>query len=54
VPLVFVAQALPEWLVYSLSAAGSAALVYVALFSRRRWVQGVMTSRFLVYTGTIS
>jgi len=54
VPLVFVAQALPEWLVYSLSAAGSAALVYVALFSPRRWVQGVMTSRFLMYTGTIS
>src|SRR5206468_7004432 len=43
-----------EWLVYSLSAAVSVALVYLSLFSTRRWVQRVMTNRVLVYTGTIS
>lgn len=54
-PLAFVTEALQErWIVYSMSAAASAALVYVALYSNRRWVQAALTNRFLVYTGTIS
>ena len=32
----------------------SAALVYLALFCTHRWLQAALSSRFLVYTGTIS
>ena len=43
-----------RWIVYSLSAAASASFVYLALFSRRAWLQSVLTNRFLVGTGIIS
>ena len=43
-----------RWIVFSLSAAASAAFVYLAMFSRRPWFRAVMTNRFLVYTGIIS
>ena len=39
---------------FSLSAIASAAFVYLALFSPQEWLQGALTNRFLVYTGTIS
>ena len=32
----------------------SLSFVYLALFSRQRWLQAILTNRFLVYTGTIS
>lgn len=43
-----------RWIVFSLSAGACAAFVYLALFSRQRWLQAAMTNRFIVYTGTIS
>jgi len=37
-----------------LSAVASASFVYLALFSTHVWLQGALTNRFVVYTGTIS
>jgi peptidoglycan/LPS O-acetylase OafA/YrhL len=55
VPLAFVAQAHSGgWIVYSLSAMASASIVYLALFAAQPWINGVLTNRFMVYTGTIS
>jgi peptidoglycan/LPS O-acetylase OafA/YrhL len=42
------------WIVFSLVALASASFVYLALFSEQRWLQAILTNRFLVYTGTIS
>ena len=55
IPAAFFTEALQaRWIVFSMSAAGSASLVYLSLFSRQKWLQRVMKSSFLVYTGTIS
>lgn len=43
-----------QWIVYSLSVLASAALVYLALFSTAPWLQWILSSRGLVFTGTIS
>jgi peptidoglycan/LPS O-acetylase OafA/YrhL len=43
-----------RWVVYSLTAVASVSFVDLALFSKQRWLQALLTSRFLVYTGTIS
>jgi peptidoglycan/LPS O-acetylase OafA/YrhL len=54
-PLAFVTEALhARWIVFSFTALASVSFLYVSLFSRRRWLQAVMTNRFLIYTGTIS
>jgi len=42
------------WIVFSLTAVASAALVYLALFCTHRWLQAPLSTRFLIYTGTIS
>ncbi len=42
------------WIVYSLSAFASISLVYLSLFDPNRWLQWLLTNRFMVYTGTIS
>ena len=53
--LAFATEALELWwIVFSLTAAASAALVYLALFCTHRWLQAALSTRFLVYTGTIS
>jgi peptidoglycan/LPS O-acetylase OafA/YrhL len=53
--LAFVAEALhARWVTFSFTAAASASLVYLALFSAQRWLRLVLTNRFIVYTGTIS
>jgi peptidoglycan/LPS O-acetylase OafA/YrhL len=55
VPLAFVGEVLhARWLVFSLAAMASASFVYLSLFSSQTWLQRVLRSRFLVYTGTIS
>ena len=55
VPLAFVAEAGgSRWIVFSLSAAASTAFIYLALFSDHRWLRRALTTRALVYTGTIS
>ena len=43
-----------RWFVFSLTAAAWASFIYLALFSSQRWLQALLTNRFLVYTGTIS
>ncbi len=55
VPLAFVSESLQtRWLTFSLSAVASVAFIYLALFSTAKWVRPALTSRWLVYTGTIS
>lgn len=41
-------------IVYSLTALAFSAFVYLALYSEQKWLQAVMTNRFLMYSGTIS
>jgi peptidoglycan/LPS O-acetylase OafA/YrhL len=54
-PLAFAAAAYNAGsIVYTLTALASASFVYVSLFSGRKWLQAVMTNRFLIYSGTIS
>ena len=54
-PLAFVTEAFhARWIVFSFTALASASFIYVSLFSPRKWLQAVMTNRFLIYTGTIS
>jgi peptidoglycan/LPS O-acetylase OafA/YrhL len=43
-----------KWIDFSLIALASVSFVYLALFSTHRWLQALLTNRFLVYTGTIS
>jgi peptidoglycan/LPS O-acetylase OafA/YrhL len=43
-----------KWIVFSFTALASVSFIYLALFSSQRWLQYLMTNRFLVYTGTIS
>jgi methylmalonyl-CoA mutase cobalamin-binding subunit len=53
--LAFLTEAFYErWIIFSLTALASTAFIYVSVFSERKWLQTVMTNRFLVYTGTIS
>jgi peptidoglycan/LPS O-acetylase OafA/YrhL len=54
-PLTFFTEAVDaRWIVFSMSAAASVSLIYLALCSGQPWLQGVLRNRFLVYTGTIS
>jgi peptidoglycan/LPS O-acetylase OafA/YrhL len=54
-PSAFVLEAFKaRWIVFSLSAAAGASLVYLSLFASQKWLQVVLTNRFIVYTGTIS
>jgi len=54
-PLAFITETLAErWIVFSMTAAASVALVYLGLYSKSGWIQTVLQNRFLVYTGTIS
>lgn len=53
-PLALISAGRVEWLVYSFTALASVSFVYVALFSKQKWVQAVMANRFLVFTGVIS
>jgi peptidoglycan/LPS O-acetylase OafA/YrhL len=42
------------WIVFSFTAVASVSFLHLALNSTQKWLQSVLTSRFLVYTGTIS
>jgi peptidoglycan/LPS O-acetylase OafA/YrhL len=53
-PLVLITAGRVEWAVYSFTALASVSFVYVALFSKQRWVRAIMANRFLVFTGVIS
>jgi len=54
-PLAFLAADLrAQWIVFTFTSAASAALLYVALFSPQKWLQAIMTNRFLIYSGLIS
>jgi peptidoglycan/LPS O-acetylase OafA/YrhL len=43
-----------RWMVFSLVALAAVSFVYLVLFSKQSGLQAILTSRFLVYTGTIS
>jgi peptidoglycan/LPS O-acetylase OafA/YrhL len=43
-----------RWIVFSLVALASVSFVHLALFSKQKWLQAILTNRFLAYTGTIS
>jgi peptidoglycan/LPS O-acetylase OafA/YrhL len=43
-----------RWIGFSVVAAASISFVHLALFSKQKWLQAILTNRFLVYTGTIS
>ena len=54
-PLALVLEALnARWLGFSFVALAAASFVYLAMFSEQKWLQVVMTNRFLVYSGVIS
>lgn len=54
-PLALVIEAVhARWIGFSVIALASVSFVYLALFSTQRWLRGLLTNRFLVYTGTIS
>jgi peptidoglycan/LPS O-acetylase OafA/YrhL len=54
-PLAFVTEAIQaRWIVFSLTALASAALVYLSLYSRQAGLRRALTNRFMVYTGIIS
>jgi peptidoglycan/LPS O-acetylase OafA/YrhL len=54
-PLAFLTSGFDaKWIVYSFTAIASAAFVYISLFSAQKWLQAIMTNRFLAYTGSIS
>lgn len=54
-PLAWLMNAVTgRWIVLSFTAVAAASFVYLALFSEQKWLRTVLTSRFLVYTGTIS
>jgi peptidoglycan/LPS O-acetylase OafA/YrhL len=42
------------WAVYSFTALASTSFVYLALSSKNTWLQGVLSNRFLIYSGVIS
>lgn len=53
-PLALLTAGRAEWLVFSFTSIAAACFVYLAMYSRQRWLQAVLRSRFLVYTGIIS
>ncbi len=54
-PLALVIEAFhARWIGFSVIVAASVSFVYLALFSTQKLLRAVLTSRFLVYTGTIS
>jgi peptidoglycan/LPS O-acetylase OafA/YrhL len=54
-PLAFITEAYhARWIVFSFTALASASFVYVSMFSKQKWLQVLMTNRFLIYTGIIS
>ena len=42
------------WAVYSFTALASVSFVYLALASTNKWLQSVLSNRFLIYSGVIS
>jgi peptidoglycan/LPS O-acetylase OafA/YrhL len=53
-PLSLITAHRVEWAVYSFTALASVSFVYLALYSRQKWLQAIVCNRFLIYTGTIS
>jgi peptidoglycan/LPS O-acetylase OafA/YrhL len=54
-PFAFATEALnARWIGFSFTAVAATAFIYLAIYSAQKWLQAVMTNRFLVYTGTIS
>ena len=43
-----------RWLTFTFVAVAAASFIFLALYSRNRWLQSALRNRFLMYTGTIS
>jgi peptidoglycan/LPS O-acetylase OafA/YrhL len=43
-----------RWLAFSFVAIAAASFIFLALFSSQKWLQSLLRSRFLIFTGTIS
>ena len=43
-----------EWIVFTFTSLAAGAIVYLAMFWRRKWFQWLLANRFLLFTGTIS
>jgi peptidoglycan/LPS O-acetylase OafA/YrhL len=54
VPMALITANRLEWAVYSFTALASVSFVYLALCSKQKWLQAIVGSRFLIFTGTIS
>lgn len=54
VPLALITAGRINWIVYSFTALASVSFVYVALTPKQKWLQSILSSRFLVYSGVIS
>ena len=54
-PLAFVTESADaRWIVFSFVAIASVAFVYLSLFDSHPWLRRILSSRFLIFTGTIS
>ena len=53
-PLALITAERVNWVVYSFTALASVSFVYVALTSKQKWLQSVLSNRLLMYSGVIS
>lgn len=53
-PLALITAQRVNWVVYSFTALASVSFVYVALISKQKWLQSILSNRFLIYSGVIS
>jgi peptidoglycan/LPS O-acetylase OafA/YrhL len=53
-PLALLTAERMNWVVYSFTALASVSFVCVALTSKQKWLQRILSSRFLIYSGVIS
>jgi peptidoglycan/LPS O-acetylase OafA/YrhL len=54
VPLALVTAERVVWIVFSFTALASASLLYLAFISKQKWLQTILSNRFLIYSGVTS
>jgi peptidoglycan/LPS O-acetylase OafA/YrhL len=53
-PMALITAERMNWIVYSFTALASVSFVYVASTSKQKWLQSILSNRFLIYSGLIS
>jgi peptidoglycan/LPS O-acetylase OafA/YrhL len=43
-----------RWLAFTMVAVAAASFIFLAIYSEQKWLQGLLKSRFLIYSGKIS